>query len=151
MLPVYVCSLSSPSSNLPEGRSKIVLQLAHAGVQALTSVTNLAAIGPSRLASKHGVVGREMSRDEVEQTIQAFVRAAVRAKEAGFDGVQLHAAHGYLLSQFLSRYFNKRTDEYGGAVENRARIVLAILTGIRADLSERFPVLIKRKRDVLLR
>ena len=66
-----------------------------------------------------------------------------RAQAAGFDGVQIHAAHGYLLSQFLSPYFNRRTDEFGGSLENRARIVLAILEGIKATCGKTFPVLIK--------
>ena len=71
------------------------------------------------------------------------MRAAGRAQAAGFDGVQIHAAHGYLLSQFLSPYFNKRTDEFGGSLENRARIVLAILAGIQAACGKSFPLLIK--------
>lgn len=67
----------------------------------------------------------------------------MRAKKAGFDGVQIHAAHGYLLSQFLSPFFNKRKDAYGGNIENRARLVLEILKNIRASVGHDFPVLIK--------
>jgi 2,4-dienoyl-CoA reductase-like NADH-dependent reductase (Old Yellow Enzyme family) len=88
-----------------------------------------------------------MDKNEIEQTIQAFIRAATRAKEAGFDGVQIHAAHGYLLSQFLSPHFNVRTDEYGGTVEKRARIVLTILEGVKTNLGDDFPVLIKMNCD----
>jgi 2,4-dienoyl-CoA reductase-like NADH-dependent reductase (Old Yellow Enzyme family) len=65
------------------------------------------------------------------ETIVKFRDGAIRAKKAGFDGVQIHAAHGWLLSQFLSPFFNKRTDEYGGALENRARIVMEVTKSIR--------------------
>ncbi len=112
--------------------SKIIVQLAHAGVQAMTSLTERDAVGPSSVANRDGVLGREMTQDEIEQTIQSFVKAAARSQQAGLDGVQIHAAHGYLLSQFLSPHFNKRTDDYGGNIENRARIVLAILERTKA-------------------
>ncbi len=130
-----------------QGGSRIVVQLAHAGVQAITSLTQSDAVGPSSLASKDGVLGREMTPEEIEQAIQSFVSAATRSQQAGFDGVQVHAAHGYLLSQFLSPYFNKRTDEYGGSIENRVRIVLAILERTKAALGATFPVLIKMNSD----
>jgi 2,4-dienoyl-CoA reductase-like NADH-dependent reductase (Old Yellow Enzyme family) len=86
---------------------------------------------------------REMTQADISKVIEAFARGAVRAKQAGFDGVQIHAAHGYLLSQFLSPFFNKRTDEYGGTIENRTRIVLEVLGSIRASVGHDFPVLIK--------
>ena len=63
---------------------------------------------------------QEMTKAEIQEVIQAFADAAVRTKIAGFDGVQLHVAHGFLLNQFLTPYYNKRTDEYGGSIENRA-------------------------------
>lgn len=80
-----------------DGGSKIVLQLAHAGVQADTSLTKLEAIGPSSPPNGNGPVGRAMTPDEIKQTAAAFVAAARRVQAAGFDGVQIHAAHGYLL------------------------------------------------------
>lgn len=130
--------------------SSIVLQLAHAGIQAATSLTKMEAIGPSAAAGRSGEAGRAMTEEEIEATIKAFVDAARRANEAGFDGVQLHAAHGYLLSQFLSPYFNRRTDQYGGSTENRARIVLSILEQIRSSLGDTFPVLIKMNSEDFL-
>ena len=139
----FIPGLSEMVKAAHEGGSKIVLQLAHAGVQADTSLTKLEAIGPSSLASEKGPVGRAMTLGEIEQTIEAFVAAARRAQTAGFDGVQIHAAHGYLLSQFLSPHFNRRTDEFGGALDNRARIVLTTLEGIKAVCGKTFPVLIK--------
>ena len=88
-----------------------------------------------------------MTLTEIEQTTDAFVAAAGRAKAAGFDGVQLHAAHGYLLSQFLSPYYNKRQHNFGGSTENRARIVLDILGRIKSTLGNDFPVLIKMNSE----
>jgi 2,4-dienoyl-CoA reductase-like NADH-dependent reductase (Old Yellow Enzyme family) len=73
----------------------------------------------------------------------AFADAALRAKKAGFDGVQLHAAHGYLLSKFLTPYYNRRTDGYGGSIENRARIILETYQAIRAKVGPEYPVLVK--------
>jgi 2,4-dienoyl-CoA reductase-like NADH-dependent reductase (Old Yellow Enzyme family) len=75
--------------------------------------------------------------------IEAFAMAARRAKIAGFDGVQIHGAHGYLLSEFISPKFNHRTDEYGGSIENRARLPLAVLQAIREAVGADYPVLIK--------
>jgi 2,4-dienoyl-CoA reductase-like NADH-dependent reductase (Old Yellow Enzyme family) len=92
-----------------------------------------------------------MTKAEIIGTIDDFARAALRAKRCGFDGVQLHAAHGYLLSQFLSRFYNKRTDEYGGGLENRMRVVLDTLGAVKAAVGEDFPVLIKINSDDFLK
>jgi 2,4-dienoyl-CoA reductase-like NADH-dependent reductase (Old Yellow Enzyme family) len=81
-----------------------------------------------------------MSRDDIEVVIEAFACAALRARKAGFDAVQIHAAHGYLLSQFLSPFF-KRKDEYGGGIENQAKLVVQVLEAVRRRWSD-FPVLI---------
>ncbi|MGA2227611.1 MAG: NADH:flavin oxidoreductase, partial [Syntrophobacteraceae bacterium] len=69
---------------------------------------------------------REMTGDDFPMVAEAFGKAAARAREAGFDGVQIHAAHGHLLSEFLSPFFNRRIDRYGGSVENRARLLLEV-------------------------
>ncbi len=139
----FISGLSRMVKAAHDGGSRIVLQLAHAGVQAETSLTKVEAVGPSSLSSGSGLVGRAMTPEEIERTVAAFVAAAQRAQAAGFDGVQIHAAHGYLLSQFLSPYFNRRSDDFGGSLENRARVVLTILKGIKATCGETFPVFIK--------
>ena len=94
----------------------IFLQLAHGGLQADPKLTGVSPVGPSGGADLISAPGREMGQDEIQETVHAFGQAARRAKAAGFDGVQIHAAHGYLLSQFLSPAFNRRTDKYGGGV-----------------------------------
>jgi 2,4-dienoyl-CoA reductase-like NADH-dependent reductase (Old Yellow Enzyme family) len=80
----------------------------------------------------------EMTEKEIKEVTNAFIQAAGRAKEAGFDGIQLHVAHGYLLSQFLSPYTNRRQDQYGGNQENRTRIVVEIIKGIKDNLEDQF-------------
>ena len=93
---------------------------------------------------------REMTHDEVKYIIQCFVDATVRAEKAGMDGVELHCAHGYLLNQFLSPYTNHRTDEYGGSLENRCRIVKEIMEGIKAIIPD-FTVIARVSVDEYLR
>jgi 2,4-dienoyl-CoA reductase-like NADH-dependent reductase (Old Yellow Enzyme family) len=88
-----------------------------------------------------------MTLDEIAEVTAAFKSGALRAQKAGFDGVQIHAAHGYLLSQFLSPHFNKRQDAYGGSIENRSRIVIEIFRSIRQAAGNAFPVLIKMNSE----
>jgi 2,4-dienoyl-CoA reductase-like NADH-dependent reductase (Old Yellow Enzyme family) len=130
-----------------DGGSTIAAQLAHAGLQAATPLTKKEAIGPSSLLRDDGAYCKEMTLAEIQQTVDAFVAAAFRAKDAGFDGVQIHAAHGYLLSQFLSPHSNRRQDEFGGSTDNRARIILDILGRIKSTLGEEFSVLIKMNSE----
>ncbi len=81
--------------------------------------------------------------EEIKHIIESFIKASYRAKIAGYDGVELHAAHGYLLNQFISPYTNKRTDQYGGSLENRARIVVEIINGIKSSVGSQFPVIVR--------
>ena len=113
--------LSVMTGAVHDAGGKIVLQLAHAGCNAGTALTGLDARGPSVPPDGKWPACVEMTREDILQAVESFGRAAVRARRAGFDGVQLHAAHGYLLSEFLSPFFNRRGDEFGGSVENRAR------------------------------
>ncbi len=123
---------------------KIVMQIVYGG-----SCTTLPAEGrviwsPSGVTDlATGVTPTEMTRENIRTVVQAFGAAAVRAKAAGFDGVQFHGAHGYLLSQFMTPYYNRRTDEYGGSLENRARIILEVYDEVRRRVGEDFPVMIK--------
>ena len=130
--------------------SRIVAQIVHCGVFSDAEFTGRKALGPSHVPGLVDTPHEEMSVNHIEDIVAAFGRAAGRAKKAGFDAVQIHAAHGYLHSQFLSPAFNRRTDAYGGSVENRARVVLETLEAIRAAVGSDFPVLIKMNcRDFL--
>ena len=90
-----------------------------------------------------GVVNREMTEADIKKVVADFGHAAARCREGGFDGVQIHAAHGYLLSTFLSPYFNKRADSYGGPIENRARILFEVYQAVRREAGQDFPVIVK--------
>lgn len=122
----------------------IAIQLAHAGAYGITQEGR---IGPSVIKGLDGKDCQAMSRDDIRRVVTSFAEGALLAKRAGFDAVQIHAAHGYLLSQFLSPYYNRREDEYGGSLENRVRIVLEVLTQIRQAVGEDFAVLIKLNSD----
>jgi len=123
--------------------SKIIMQITHAGARASTQYTKTKPFGPSSIEIKDILNCREMTVDEIFEIIEDFKNAAVRAKNAGFDGVQLHAAHANLLCQFLSPVFNKRTDEYGGSIKNRVRLIVQVLRAIKTELGEKFVVSIK--------
>ena len=135
--------LAEMARTVHEAGGRIVMQIAHAGCHAATKLTGLQPMGPSAFESAAGVLSKEMTHTDVDRVCQAFAHAARRAREAGFDGVQLHAAHGYLLSQFLSPFYNKRTDAYGGTIQNRARIAVEALKAIRATVGNDFSVLAK--------
>lgn len=138
-----VPGLAEMVSAVHEAGGAMVLQLAHAGGHANVEFTEMEPVGPSPVEGKSGAVGREMTPAEIRETVDAFGAAAERAKKAGFDGVQIHAAHGYLLSQFLSPFYNRRTDHYGGSLENRARIVLETCRRVREAVGPDYPMLIK--------
>ncbi|MCX5848665.1 MAG: NADH:flavin oxidoreductase [Deltaproteobacteria bacterium] len=126
---------------------KAIAQLSFAGRQ-VTHENNWAqSLGPSEVISPvTKKQARALSREEIGEIIQAFVQAIARVQRAGFDGVQLHAAHGYLLSAFLSPYTNHRTDQYGGSLGNRVRIISEIVAQARAQVGD-FPILIKFNCD----
>lgn len=125
----------------------IIAQLCHAGRQITHDNETAECVGPSAIKSPILIKdARELTFDEVKSIIQSFVDSIIRVKKAGFDGVQLHAAHGYLLSSFLSPYTNKRTDEFGGSVKNRARIIKDIVALARKEVGN-FPILIKMNCD----
>ena len=122
---------------------RIIMQLAHGGLNAEPQLTHTRPIGPSAGEGLVESPGKQMTTADIHQVVTSFGQAAQRAQAADFDGIQIHAAHGYLLSQFLSPAINQRTDEYGGSVENRARIVLEVLRNIRQVVGRNFPILIK--------
>ena len=124
-------------------KGKIVCQLAHAGFFGNEKLSGQTPIAPSAIDGIAEGMRKEMTMDDIQRVISAFATAARRAKVAGFDGIQIHGAHGYLLSEFISPMFNHRTDEYGGSIENRARLPLEVLRAIREAVGADYPVLIK--------
>jgi 2,4-dienoyl-CoA reductase-like NADH-dependent reductase (Old Yellow Enzyme family) len=146
----FIPGLIEMTNSIQTIGGKIALQLAHAGSHASSRLSGLEPIGPSAIEKESRPIAREMTRDEIDTVTEAFASAAVRARRAGFDAVQIHAAHGYLLSQFLSPYFNKRKDEYGGSIENRARLALQVLKAIRKAVGSDYPVFIKLNSEDFL-
>ena len=114
----------------------VIIQLNHTGITANPDCGP--AIGPSAVKTRNGSLSKEMSVSEIKEMQDLFVNAAVRAKEAGYDGIQLHGCHGYLINQFLNKSTNLRTDEYGGSAENRARFAAEILQRIRKECGDEF-------------
>ena len=121
----------------------IVIQLAHAGLTANAKLTGHIPVAPSQVDNSAKTPRKVLTKEDIQEIVEAFGKAALRAKEAGFDGVQLRPAHGYLLNQFVSPAFNIREDAYGGSVENRARVLLEILQRIRSSFGPGYPIMIK--------
>ena len=140
-------SLTQFADAVHQESGTIVMQIGHTGCNSFVIPPGEKALGPSPMKMPQGCECREMTKEEISQTVEDFVKAAVRVKTSGFDGVQLHGAHGYFISQFLSPYYNKRTDEYGGSLENRSRLVLEILRGVRKAVGDDYPVMIKINSD----
>ncbi len=125
---------------------KIAIQIAHTG--RLGYHPKYETVAPSPVYSKTtDITPRELKIDEIKEFVQKFIDTAKRAYECGYDMVQLHAAHGYFLSNFLSPYTNKRNDEYGGDTQKRARILIDIYNGLRDELGNNFPITIKLQTE----
>lgn len=123
---------------------KICLQLVHVGGQTDVKNAGRTPLAPSAIESKQfSQVPEEMSFADIQGVIKAFGEAAGRAKECGFDAIQLHGAHGYLINQFLSPLTNIRNDEYGGSINNRCRFMIEVLWKVREAVGKDYPVLIK--------
>lgn len=140
----FVPGLSHIAEAVHSGSSKVFVQLAHAGRQTKKRYIGGTPVSPSAVPDPVSkVTPREMTPGEIEALIGDFVRAGLRARDAGFDGVQLHVAHGYLLSSFLSPHTNRRTDAWGGPLQNRVRVTVEILRGLKAGAGREFPVMAK--------
>lgn len=129
--------------------TKIFAQIYHAGKQQSAKVNGgVQPMAPSAIPCPWcRDLPREMTKADIQTVIHNFGECARRVKEAGFDGIELHAGHGYLLAQFLSPYINKRIDEYGGCLDNRARIVKEVLDAMRAQVGDDFPIMIRFSAD----
>jgi len=124
--------------------SMAAMQINHAGSAAQKDVTGATPLAPSARANpRRGDMPREMSRTEIIDIVNAFKNASRRVKEAGFDAVEIHSAHGYLLNQFLSPLTNKRKDDYGGDISNRIRIHLQVIEAVHSAVGPDFPVQVR--------
>lgn len=122
----------------------VFCQLFHAGAQTSTRIIGEQPVAPSSVASPfYSGVPREMTPGEISEVVEGFGQAARRAKEGGFDGVQLHGAHGYLINQFLSPLTNRRDDDYGGSRDNRFRFLEKIYFAVRQEVGPGYPVTLK--------
>lgn len=136
--------LKNLASIIHNNGSKTVMQINHSGSAAVKEVTGSEVVGPSAVQNpQKGNVPKELTKEDIKNIVDAFKHAARRAKEAGFDGVEIHSAHGYLLNQFFSPLSNKRTDEYGGDVHNRIRIHLETIKAVREEVGEDFTILLR--------
>ncbi len=136
--------LSQITESVHKYPSRIFLQISHAGRQTKPKLCGCTPLAPSSVYEPtFEVMPKEMGQEEIKSVIDDFIQSSCRAKEAGFDGVELHVAHGYLLSSFISPYTNKRKDEWGGSLSNRLRIVVEIIRGIKGLEGKEFPLIVK--------
>jgi 2,4-dienoyl-CoA reductase-like NADH-dependent reductase (Old Yellow Enzyme family) len=145
----YIPGLKRLTDEVHRRGGRVAVQLSHGGGRSRVLQPGKRLLAPSDIAGEffETTPSRAMTPQEIESAKEAFRKAALRAKEAGFDAVQLHAAHGYLLSQFLSPLCNRREDEYGGDLKNRARFVTELTGNIRESVGPDFPILMKINGD----
>jgi 2,4-dienoyl-CoA reductase-like NADH-dependent reductase (Old Yellow Enzyme family) len=142
----HVDGLKKLVSEIHNQGAKVALQIAHAGRQTIPAkIGGQTPVAPSAIEPDPllKTSPREMTENEINATIYAFAEAAKRGNKAGFDAVQLHATHGYLLAQFLSPHTNRRTDEWGGSPEKRLRFVNEVFKSVREAVGNDYPILIK--------
>lgn len=140
----YIPNLEKFTNAIHENDAKCFAQLHHGGIEASRKITDMDVVGPSKLLSRTSLEEtRSLTVDEIQVIENKFAEAAIRAKKAGFDGVELHAAHGYLLAQFLSKMTNKRTDQYGGTFYGRSLIVCEIIRKVKDVCGTDFPVSVR--------
>jgi 2,4-dienoyl-CoA reductase-like NADH-dependent reductase (Old Yellow Enzyme family) len=152
----HIAGLERIASFIHGQGARVGIQLAHAGRKASMSVPfdeerlvlpgegGWQPVGPSDVAfAPHYAAPRALDQTGIDAVVEAFRRAAIRALEAGFDLVEIHAAHGYLIHEFLSPLANRRTDEYGGSLENRSRLALQVVDAVRGEWPEHLPLFVR--------
>lgn len=124
--------------------AKIAMQLAYGGTKTTYNLGERVIYAPSEVCEiGTKTLGKAMTLDEINYIVEAFAQASLRAQKSGFDCVEIHAAHSYLINQFLSPYYNQRQDQYGGNLDNRMRFLIEIYTAIRTLVGEDYPILVK--------
>ncbi len=144
----FLPGLARLARSVKEAGSVIIGQISHAGRQTRSAITGRPLVAPSPIPCPlNKETPRELTVSDIEELEAAFVAAAERLARAGFDGVEIHGAHGYLVGAFLSGYSNKRQDKYGGSFDNRLRFLLNIVGGIKAALGPDFPLIVRISAD----
>jgi len=144
MRPEIVPGLRRLTAAVHDAGAAAALQLGHCGYFASKGVIGQRPLAPSKVFNLYGLsYGRPMTHDDMARAADDFARATRLAREAGFDAVELHYGHGYLISQFLSPFTNRRRDEYGGSLDNRLRFPLRVLQRVREEVGSGYPVLVK--------
>lgn len=143
---VHIAGLKRIVDNVHDQGGKIGIQLGHAGRK--SEVTNSSPVAPSPIAFNDTCgIPAELTVAEIGNIVQKFAKAAQRAVAAGFDLIEIHAAHGYLINEFLSPLANVRTDEYGGSLENRVRLLKEVLLAVRASVPQEMPICVRVSAD----
>ena len=137
----YLPGLSRLAQAIKRSGSRAAIQLEDGGGVTHSAITGQQPVGPSASISPLGEPIRELSATEIARLIERHAQAAARAQKAGFDAVEIHGGHEHLLSQFLSPYYNHRSDQYGGSLENRARFLLEVLRSCRSEVGSDYPLL----------
>lgn len=147
----YLPRLFKFCENIHRYGTKIAIQINHAGASAISSRINMQPVSASDVPSKEGgEIPRPLSKEEILHIVKKYGEAAKRAQTAGFDAVEIHAGHSYLISQFLSPLTNKRTDEFGGSVENRTRFCRMVIDEVRKQVGPFFPIMLRLSADELM-
>ena len=140
----FLPGLKQLADVMHSGGGKAAMQLHHAGRESMYMLKKGMAIGPSKLPSLiYGQPPKEMTVEDIHEIIDAYGTAAARARSAGFDAVEIHGAHGYLITQFLSSISNQRTDEYGGSFKKRAQFLIEVVRSVRKHVGDDFPILLR--------
>ena len=130
--------------NLHKNGATVAIQINHAGASASSARTGMETVSSSNIPTKvGGEIPRPMTKEEILTTVKKYGEAAKRVQAIGFDAVEIHCGHSYLMSQFISPYYNKRTDEFGGSVENRLRFPRMVLEEVRKQVGPWFPIIVR--------
>ena len=130
--------------NLHKNGAMVAIQVNHAGASASSARTGMETVSSSNIPTKAGgEIPRPMTKEEILTTVKKYGEAAKRVQAIGFDAIEIHCGHSYLMSQFISPYYNKRTDEFGGSVENRLRFPKMVLEEVRKNVGPWFPIIVR--------
>ncbi len=146
----HIAGLKKMVTSIHEAGNKVGIQITHAGSSTTEDVIGTTPLAPSAVkhpGRKDDVVPEELTIEQINQIKDDFVQAALRAKKAGFDMVEIHGAHGYLLNQFISPLSNQREDHYGGSLENRIKFPLEVVKAVRNAVGQEYPLFYRLGSD----